>query len=50
LKGRRIVSIAELSIHPIGTGTSVGRYVKRALPAISKIEGLVPDHPYGNNP
>jgi uncharacterized protein (TIGR00106 family) len=40
LKGPRIVSIAEFSIHPIGTGTSVGRYVKRALRAISKIEGL----------
>jgi uncharacterized protein (TIGR00106 family) len=40
LKKRRIVSIAEFSIHPIGTGTSVSRYVKRALQAISKIEGL----------
>ena len=40
LKRRRIVSIAEFSIHPIGTGTSVSRYVKRALQAISKIEGL----------
>ena len=40
LKKRRIVSIAEFSIHPIGKGTSVSRYVKRALQAISKIEGL----------
>jgi uncharacterized protein (TIGR00106 family) len=40
LKSRRIVSIADFSIHPIGTGTSVSRYVKRALQAISKIEGL----------
>ena len=40
LKKRRIVSIAEFSIHPIGTGTSVSRYVKRALQEISKIEGL----------
>ncbi|HWY27698.1 MAG TPA: MTH1187 family thiamine-binding protein [Candidatus Sulfotelmatobacter sp.] len=40
LKKRRIVSIAELSIHPIGAGTSVSLYVMRALQAISKIEGL----------
>jgi uncharacterized protein (TIGR00106 family) len=40
LKKKRIVSIAELSINPIGTGTSVSRYVKRAIQAISKIEGL----------
>ncbi len=40
LKKRRIVSIAEFSIHPIGTGTSVGKYVKGALEAISRIEGL----------
>ncbi len=40
LKKRRIVSIAEFSIHPIGRGTSVGRYIKRALHVISKIEGL----------
>ncbi len=40
LKKRQIVSIAEFSIHPIGTGTSVGRYVKRAIQAISKIDGL----------
>jgi uncharacterized protein (TIGR00106 family) len=40
LKKRRIVSIAEFSIHPIGAETSVSLYVKRALQAISKIEGL----------
>ncbi len=40
LKKGRIVSIAEFSIHLIGTGTSVGRYVKRALLAISRIKGL----------
>jgi uncharacterized protein (TIGR00106 family) len=40
LKRRRIVSIADFSIHPIGTGTSVGKYVKRALRAISNIDGL----------
>ena len=32
--------IAEFSIHPIGTGTSVSRYVKRAIQAISKTDGL----------
>jgi uncharacterized protein (TIGR00106 family) len=40
LRKRRIVSVAEFSIHPIGAGTSVSRYVKRAIRAISKIEGL----------
>jgi uncharacterized protein (TIGR00106 family) len=40
LRRRRIVSIVEFSIHPIGRGTSVGRYVKRAIEAFSKIEGL----------
>lgn len=40
MKNKRIVSIAEFSIHPIGAGTSVSRYVKRALEAISKIDGL----------
>ena len=34
------MSIAEFSIHPIGAGTSVSRYVRRALKAISEIEGL----------
>lgn len=37
---KNIVTIAEFSIHPIGTGTSVSRYVKKALTAISKINGL----------
>jgi len=32
--------VAEFSIHPIGRGTSVGRYVKTAVVAISRIEGL----------
>ena len=34
------MSIAEFSIHPIGAETSVSRYVKRALKAISQVEGL----------
>lgn len=37
---KRIAVIAELSIHPIGSGTSVGSYVKAAISAISKIPGL----------
>ena len=37
---RRIVVIAEFSIHPIGTATSVGRYVKAAVRALSRIPGL----------
>ncbi len=37
---KRIVTIAELSIHPIGSGTSVGQYVKAAIESISKIRGL----------
>jgi uncharacterized protein (TIGR00106 family) len=32
--------VAEFSIHPIGSGTSVGRYVKAAVTALSKIPGL----------
>jgi uncharacterized protein (TIGR00106 family) len=40
---RRIVVIAEFSIHPIGSGTSVGRYVKEAVRALSKIPGLTFD-------
>ena len=32
--------VAEFSIHPVGRGTSVGRYVKAAVGAISRIEGL----------
>lgn len=39
-KAREIVVIAEFSIHPIGEGTSVGKYVKAAIDAISKIPGL----------
>ena len=35
-----IVVIAEFSIHPIGKGTSVGRYVRAAVAAISHSEGL----------
>jgi uncharacterized protein (TIGR00106 family) len=37
---KSIVTIAEFSIHPIGTGTSVGRYVKAAIKAVSEIPGL----------
>jgi uncharacterized protein (TIGR00106 family) len=37
---KSIVTIAEFSIHPIGSGTSVGRYVKSAINALSKIPGL----------
>jgi uncharacterized protein (TIGR00106 family) len=40
---RRIVVIAEFSVHPIGSGTSVGRYVKAAVRALSKIPGLTFD-------
>jgi len=40
---RRIVLVAEFSIHPIGVGTSVGRYVKAAVRAMSKIPGLTVD-------
>jgi uncharacterized protein (TIGR00106 family) len=40
---RRIVVVAEFSIHPIGSGTSVGRYVKEAVRALSKIPGLTFD-------
>ena len=35
--------VAEFSIHPIGSGTSVGRYVKEAVRAVSKIPGLTFD-------
>jgi uncharacterized protein (TIGR00106 family) len=37
---RRVVVIAEFSIHPIGMGTSVGRYVRAAVRALSKVPGL----------
>ncbi|OLD56120.1 hypothetical protein AUI46_02250 [archaeon 13_1_40CM_2_52_13] len=42
-KARRIVLIAEFSIHPIGAGTSVGQYVKAAVRAMSEIPGLTLD-------
>ena len=32
--------IAELSIHPIGEGTSVGSYVKAAIESLAKLDGL----------
>ena len=39
--GRKsIVVIAEFSIHPMGSGTSVGKYVKAAIKAISSVPGL----------
>jgi uncharacterized protein (TIGR00106 family) len=37
---KSIVVIAEFSIHPIGSGTSVSRYVKAAITALSRIPGL----------
>jgi uncharacterized protein (TIGR00106 family) len=37
---KKVVIIAEFSIHPIGSGTSVGRYVKAAVEALSKLPGL----------
>jgi len=40
LPRKRIVTIAEFSIHPIGEGTSVGRHVKAAIDSISQIRGL----------
>jgi uncharacterized protein (TIGR00106 family) len=40
LKRKHIVTVAEFSIHPIGSGISVGRYVKRAIQSISRINGL----------
>ena len=40
---RRIVVVAEFSIHPIGAGTSVGRYVKEAVRELSRIPGLTFD-------
>ena len=40
---RRIVLVAEFSIHPIGMGTSVGRYIKAAVRAMSGIPGLTVD-------
>jgi uncharacterized protein (TIGR00106 family) len=40
LTRKSVVTIAEFSIHPIGSGTSVGRYVKAAIRALSKIPDL----------
>lgn len=40
LPRKRVVTIAEFSIHPIGEGTSVGRHVKAAIDSISQIRGL----------
>jgi uncharacterized protein (TIGR00106 family) len=37
-KGYRV--IAEFSIHPIGEGTSLSRYIKRALAELKKTKGL----------
>jgi len=37
---RSIVVIAEFSIHPIGSGTSVSRYVRAAIRTLSRIPGL----------
>ncbi|HYA55800.1 MAG TPA: MTH1187 family thiamine-binding protein [Nitrososphaerales archaeon] len=37
-KGYRV--IAEFSIHPIGEGTSVSRYVRKALTELKSAEGL----------
>jgi uncharacterized protein (TIGR00106 family) len=37
-KGYRV--IAEFSIHPIGEGTSLSRYVRRALRELKKAKGL----------
>jgi len=34
------VAIAEFSIHPIGSGTSVSREVKAAIKSISSVRGL----------
>jgi uncharacterized protein (TIGR00106 family) len=35
--------IADFSIHPIGAGTSLGRYVKAAVRALSKVPRLTLD-------
>ncbi len=37
---KRIVAVAEFSIHPIGSGTSLSPYVRPAVASISKIRGL----------
>jgi uncharacterized protein (TIGR00106 family) len=36
----RYVVIAEFSVHPIGQGTSVGRYVRAALRELRKVRGV----------
>jgi len=40
LPRKSIVTIAEFSIHPIGSGTSVSKEVKAALRSIAKVKGL----------
>jgi uncharacterized protein (TIGR00106 family) len=40
---RRIVLVAEFSIRPIGAGTSVGRHIRAAVRALSKVPGLTFD-------
>jgi len=37
-KGYRV--IAEFSIHPLGEGTSVSRYIRRAVTQLKKAKGL----------
>jgi uncharacterized protein (TIGR00106 family) len=37
-KGYRV--IAEFSIHPLGEGTSVSRYIRRAVTELKKAKGL----------
>ncbi len=37
---KRLTIIAELSVFPVGEGTSLSPYVKKALEAIRSVEGL----------
>lgn len=37
---KHFVVIAEFSIHPIGVGTSVGKYVRAAVKALSELPDL----------
>lgn len=37
---KKLTIIAEISIFPVGEGTSLSPYVKRALEAIRSVEGL----------
>ncbi len=37
---KKVVTIAEFSIHPIGRGTSVSPYVRAAIDSFSQIRGL----------